>query len=123
LETGSDSNLGAGIGRNAAIDDDDDDICIIADCFNMANAAMTLNPKKKLEIAPKNLQNHGQSKIDVGVQTHQICIITVHDKYLENNSSKKKKTYTHDRQPKIQITAELAICFTTEEIRIFSLGT
>ncbi len=52
---------------------------------------MTLHLKKKLEIAPKTLQNHGQSKIDVGVQTHQIWIITVHDKYLENNSSKKKK--------------------------------
>lgn len=52
---------------------------------------MTLHLKKKVEIAPKNLQNHGQSKIDVGVQTHQICIITVHDKYLENSSSKKKK--------------------------------
>jgi hypothetical protein len=44
-----------------------------------------------LRSPPKNLQNHGRSKIDVGVQTHQICISTVHDKYLENNSSKKKK--------------------------------
>jgi hypothetical protein len=65
--------------------------------MTFASLLIALTPKeilkKKREIAPKNLQNHGQSKIDVGVQTRQICIITVHDKYLENNSSKKKNLH------------------------------